>query len=81
VPPNQPGGATGHKNPMLHANLSSIIRWYKGRTTFESRKVLPDFAWQPRFYDHIIRNDKSFQRISDYIVDNPLNWAKDRFYR
>ncbi|MGB3180707.1 MAG: transposase [Cyclobacteriaceae bacterium] len=79
--PTHSGGATGRKNPMLHDNLFRVIRWYKGRTTFESRKVLPDFAWQPRFYDHIIRNDKSFQRISDYIIDNPLNWAKDRFYR
>lgn len=33
-----PGGITGGKNPMLHENLSRIIRWYKGRTTFEIRK-------------------------------------------
>lgn len=29
------GGVTGNKNPMLHDNLSRIIRWFKGRSTFE----------------------------------------------
>ena len=74
-----PGGITGNKNPMLHDNLSKIIRWYKGRTTFESRKIHADFAWQPRFHDHIIRNDESFHRISEYIKNNPANWSSDQF--
>ncbi|UII30145.1 transposase [Fulvivirga ulvae] len=77
---NPPGGITGNKNPMLHDNLSKIIRWYKGRTTFECRKIHADFAWQSRFHDHIIRNDQSFYRISRYIVNNPLKWKEDKFY-
>lgn len=74
-----PGGITGYKNPMLHQNVSRIIRWYKGRTTFESRKTMPRFTWQPKYYDHIIRNNQSFQRISAYIVNNPLKWRDDQF--
>ena len=74
------GGITGDHNPMLHDNLSKIIRWYKGRVSFESRKIHADFAWQPRFHDHIIRNEKSFHTISEYIVDNPLKWREDKFY-
>ncbi|MEA2078018.1 MAG: transposase, partial [Candidatus Marinimicrobia bacterium] len=31
------GGITGNNNPMLYQNLSRIIRWYKGRVTFEIR--------------------------------------------
>lgn len=38
------------------------------------------FAWQSRFYDHIIRDAESFDRIQQYIVNNPLNWKKDKFY-
>lgn len=64
------GGITGIKNPMLHENISRIIRWYKGRTTFEIRKLQPDFALQSRFYDHIIRTQKSFDRIQNYIINN-----------
>lgn len=80
-PTNPIGGITENHNPMLHDNLSKIIRWYKGRTTFESRKINIDFAWQSRFHDHIIRNDESFQKISNYITNNPSNWCKDQFYK
>lgn len=74
------GGFAGNKNPMLNDNLSRIIRWYKGRVSFESRNIHADFAWQPRFHDHIIRNGESFQRISDYIRNNPSKWTDDKFY-
>ena len=73
------GGITGNKNPMLHQNISRIIRWYKGRCTFEIRKLQTDFAWQARFHDHIIRNDKSFHNISTYIMQNPSRWNEDKF--
>jgi len=73
------GGITGMKNPMLSNNLSKIIRWYKGRVSFESRKIHADFRWQARFHDHIIRNDESFQKIRGYIINNPLKWTDDKF--
>lgn len=73
------GGITGNNNPMLHENLSRIIRWYKGRTTFEARKIQTNFAWQSRFHDHIIRNDESFYKISEYIKSNPSKWDDDQF--
>lgn len=34
----------------------------------------PDFAWQTRFHDRIIRNDAALERIRRYIIDNPTNW-------
>jgi len=72
------GGITGMNNPMLHQNLSRIIRWYKGRCTFEIRKFNPEFAWQSRFHDHIIRDNASYDRITTYIQNNIQNWNKDR---
>ena len=41
------------------------------------RPINPGFAWQPRFYDHIIRNQKSYQNISEYIINNPLKWEDE----
>jgi len=38
------GGITGDNNPMMHDNLSRIVRWNKGRTTFESHKINPSFT-------------------------------------
>ena len=75
------GGFSGDKNPMLHENISKIIRWYKGRCSFECRKINANFAWQSRFHDHIIRNSKSFETIQNYIFENPLNWKNDKFYK
>ena len=46
-------------------NLASIIRGYKIGVTKNARKINPDFAWQSRYYDHIIRNDKSHRTISE----------------
>ncbi|MCF8460332.1 MAG: hypothetical protein K9G46_06385 [Flavobacteriales bacterium] len=73
------GGATGNKNPMLHQNLSTIIRWYKGRATFEARKIHADFAWQSRFHDHVIRNEENHTKIRYYVLNNPLLWNQDKF--
>jgi putative transposase len=75
------GGFAGENNPMLAENISRIIRWYKGRCTFEMRKVNQNFEWHSRFYDHIIRNSESFERIQNYIDENPSKWEEDKFYR
>ncbi len=74
------GGATGKHNPMLYkTHLGKIIRWYKGRCTFEIRKRnYFHFVWQSRFHDHIIRNEKELNRIRRYISDNPMRWQVDR---
>lgn len=74
------GGITGIKNPMFHENISRIIRWYKGRCSFEIRKSVSYFEWQSRFHDHIIRDAKSFDTIQNYIANNPINWGKDKFH-
>ncbi len=60
--------------------ISSIIRSYKSAVTKYCNRLELTFAWQPRFHDHIIRNDESFHRISEYIKNNPANWHEDKFY-
>lgn len=59
-------------------NLASIIRGFKIGVTRQARIIQPDFAWQSLFHDHIIRDEASFQRISQYIRNNPENWTKDK---
>ena len=76
----QMGGVTGNNNPMLHENLSRFIKWYKGRCTFEMRKIHPKFSWQPRFHEHIIRDEEAYLKISEYILTNPLRWQEDKYY-
>ncbi len=33
--------------------------------------------WQRNYYEHIIRNESSMDRIRQYIADNPANWSID----
>jgi putative transposase len=35
-------------------------------------------VWQRNYHDHIIRNDRSRDRIRRYIRDNPAHWTRDR---
>jgi REP element-mobilizing transposase RayT len=53
-------------------NLASVIRGFKSAVTMAARKINPSFQWQTRFHDHLIRNEKSHQNISQYIIDNPI---------
>lgn len=59
--------------------VSSIVGSYKSAVTKHANRLGLDNGWQPRFHDHIIRDDGEYQRISDYIVANPENWDKDKF--
>jgi len=79
--PQKTGGFAGIKNPMLNNNISRVVRWYKGACSFEIRKTHSDFQWQPRFHDHIIRNDAEYQRIVNYINTNPQNWEQDELFK
>lgn len=36
--------------------------------------------WQRNYHEHIIRDDRSYRNIADYIVNNPANWSLDKFY-
>ncbi|MEH2338751.1 transposase [Nostoc sp.] len=75
----QRGGVTGLFNPMLSKNsLSKIVRWYKGRCTFEINQIYQGFRWQERFHDNIIRNEFARDQIRQYIINNPINWKCDR---
>ncbi|PIP33674.1 hypothetical protein COX22_03060 [Candidatus Falkowbacteria bacterium CG23_combo_of_CG06-09_8_20_14_all_49_15] len=75
------GGAAGQYNPMGKKTLGEIIRWYKGRCTFEIRMIKPGFAWQARFYDHIVRDRNALNKIRQYIINNPNNQAKSKNYQ
>ena len=59
-------------------NLSSMMRGFKGSTTKQIKLIgYHNFKWQPRFYEHIIRNESDMNRIREYIINNPLKWKSD----
>jgi REP element-mobilizing transposase RayT len=65
--------------PLKPGSLQAIMHAYKAAVTRWCRQNGHDaFAWQPRYYEHIIRNDQDLARIRQYIRDNPAQWANDR---
>jgi putative transposase len=61
-------------------SISTIVRSYKSVVSKHARLLNTEFNWQPKFHDHIIRNSESFERIQNYIENNPSNWKEDKFY-
>ena len=62
-------------------SISRIIGAYKSAVTKHANRLKYEFKWQTRFYDHIIRNNKEYQNIKNYIINNPENWAEDKFHK
>ena len=61
-------------------SLGAIIAGFKSAATKrinEERNMSRTPVWQPRFYEHIIRNDKELNNIREYIVNNPMQWHVD----
>src|SRR5205085_8950891 len=36
--------------------------------------------WQRNYFEHIIRNEQSYQTICNYILNNPAKWNEDKFF-
>jgi putative transposase len=76
------GAKGGHAGPPLQ----KIVQWFKTMTTNEyihgvKEHGWPSFKgnlWQRSFYDHVIRDEASLNRIREYIANNPLRWDLDR---
>jgi REP element-mobilizing transposase RayT len=69
------------------ATLPEVVRWFKSHSTrdyilgvkTEGWPRFPKRLWQQGFYDHIVRDDRSLDRIRAYIKANPDHWADDEY--
>ena len=62
-------------------NVPTVIGQYK---SFVSKRIHEFDAgcrvWQASFHDHVIRNQKDYERIWLYIEANPARWEDDCFF-
>ena len=68
-------------NEVKIKSLSSLMGAFKttaSKLIHESGFL--EFAWHRSFHDHIIRNEKSYLNIDNYIDSNPQNWLKDSLF-
>ena len=63
-------------NEKTNLLVSNIIKKYKEWVT----KQIGEAIWQKSYYDHIIRNEKDYFRIWEYIDENILKWSLDKYY-
>ncbi|GEO19610.1 hypothetical protein CQA01_01440 [Cyclobacterium qasimii] len=62
-------------------NIGAMVRGYKSSVTRQIGLLgFKGKLWQRNYYEHIIRDEKAFQNISEYIKNNPVKWTGDKFY-
>lgn len=59
-----------------HADISTVVGQMKRYVSKKAGTVI----WQRSFHDHIIRDGNDYEKISEYMFNNPINWEYDCFY-
>ena len=67
---------TNPEKPAVNATIPLLVSALKRFCNAEIGKNI----FQRSYYDHIVRNEKDFQRIWSYIENNPQKWSFDRYY-
>ena len=63
--------------------LSEIVRQFK---TFSAmrinnlRKMRGSPVWKRNYFERIIRNEKAYMAVQEYIHNNPFKWELDKYY-
>ena len=63
-------------NKKGDTSVSKVIQQFKGMAT----KEIGYSIWQKLFYEHIIRNEKEYYVIKQYIQNNIINWKNDTYF-
>ena len=76
-----PTGITGTVGDIVGAYKSLVangcLEIFKQKNPDEMMGKL----WQRNYHEHIIRNELSYQRIAEFIINNPKKWNDDKFYK
>jgi REP element-mobilizing transposase RayT len=68
--------------------IGNMMDAFKSITTVEYIRGVKNLGWKPfngklwqrNYYEHIIRNQQSYENISNYIQNNPAKWQEDKLY-
>ena len=73
-------------SPAPTKTVGDIVGAYKSLVAngcldiYKSKNEIMGKLWQRNYHEHIIRNEQSYQRITEYIINNPAKWTGDKFY-
>jgi len=77
---NGRGGSRTAPTPIKRKPLGGLIGAFKTVSTKQIniiQKTEAQPVWQRNYYEHVIRNAKAMQNITNYIEANPLLWNED----
>ena len=75
------GAASSAPTGSVSSTLMKLLRTFKSISAIQVNRLLSSSGqpfWQRNYYEHIIRNEESLNRIREYIATNPLRWELDR---
>jgi len=62
--------------------LSNVIQAFKSKTLIAINKSQQEKCkWQKRFYDRIIRDEKEYYFVEEYIKNNPIKKSPENYYK
>ena len=84
---DQKGATTRVAPTAMGKTVGDMVGAFQSITTVEyirgvktkNWKPFDGKLWQRNYWDQIIWNEKSFQNISKYIINNPSKWENDKF--
>jgi putative transposase len=66
--------------PVKIKSISELMGAFKTTSSKQIHKAgNAGFKWQRSFHDHIVRNERAYNNINNYITQNPIKWGKDTF--
>lgn len=80
----KPVSTDSDENPEI--KIHGVFEFIRALKSFSSRRINEKrntkgiSNWQERFHDHIIRNESEYNRIENYIINNPKKWDEDCFF-
>ena len=69
-------------NPDMARHVPTLSRYIASLKSAVSKQIHffnKEFAWQPRYHDHLIRGNKDGNKIAEYIENNVEKWDSDCF--
>ena len=77
---SQGGAASSAPTRSASTTLGTVVRAFKSISAIGVNRLLSrtgQSLWQRSYYEHIIRDEESLNRIREYIGTNPLRWQLD----
>ena len=73
----QPKSISSFVAGFKSATVKRIDDWIDANQPTMAKFNRNNPLWQSNYYDHIIRDEMEYQRISEYIVRNPMEWKEE----